>query len=113
VLAVRELAGDLATKKDLAIVKSELRAEIAGLRAELKSELKSEISGLRAELKSELKSEISGLRAEFKTDLAQTEIRMNKNAFRNTMWTVGILAAFMLTTVGIATTLILTALPPS
>jgi len=113
VLAVRELAGDLVTKKDLAIAKSELRAEIAGLRAELKSELKSEISGLRAELKSELKSEISGLRAEFKTDLAQTEIRMNKNAFRNTMWTVGILAAFMLTTVGIATTLILTALPPS
>ncbi|MDD9815462.1 MAG: hypothetical protein OXU31_05720 [Gammaproteobacteria bacterium] len=81
VLAVRELAGDLATKEDLAVTKSELKIEMANLRTE------------------------------FKTDLARSETRLNKNAFRNTMWTVGILAAFMLAAITIATTIILAALP--
>jgi len=134
VLAVRDLAGDLATKedlarleavtkKDLAIAKSELRVEIADLKtelkveiADLKTELKSDIADLRAELKSELKSEISVLRAEFKTDLAQTETRMGKNSLRNTMWgvglTVGILLAAITIATTVATTLILSALNP-
>ena len=100
VLAVRELAGDLATKEDLAITKSELKVEMAGLKTELKTEM--------AGLKTELKTEMANLRAEFKTDLAHSETRMNQNALRNTLWTVGILLA----AIGVATAILLAALKP-
>ena len=88
VLAMRELAGDLATKEDLAVTKSELKVEMAGLRTELKTEM-------------------ANLRTEFKTDLAHSETRMGQNALRNTLWTVGILLAGM----GVVTAIILAALP--
>ena len=81
VLAMRELAGDLVTKEDLAVTKSELKIEMANLRTE------------------------------FKTDLARSETRMNQNAFRNTMWTVGITVGANLAGLAIATTIILAALP--
>ena len=100
VLAVRELAGDLATKEDLAITKSELKVEMADLKTELKTEM--------ADLKTELKTEMANLRAEFKTDLAHSETRMNQNALRNTLWTVGILLA----AIGVATAILLAALKP-
>ena len=89
VLAVRELAGDLATKEDLAVTKSELKVEMAGL-------------------KTDLKTEMANLRAEFKTDLAHSETRMGQNALRNTLWTVGILLA----AIGVATAILLAALKP-
>ena len=121
VLAVRELAGDLATKEDLAITKSELKVEMADLKTDLKTEMaglrtefKTEMAGLQTEFKTEtaglqtqLKSEMADLRIEFKTDLAHSETRMGQNALRNTLWTVGILLAGL----AIATTIILAALP--
>ena len=80
VLAVRELAGDLATKEDLAITKSELKVEMAGLRTDLKTEmadLKTELKSEMADLRADLKTEMAGLRTEFKTEMAglQTEFK--------------------------------------
>jgi hypothetical protein len=57
--------GDLATKTDLAGV----RTEIAGLKTELKTELAG-IGTEIAELRTELKSEIAGARGELKSDIA-------------------------------------------
>jgi len=115
VLAVRELAGDLATKEDLAVTKSELKVEMAGLRTELKTEMagiRTELKTEMADLKTELKTEMANLRTEFKTDLARSETRMNQNAFRNTMWTVGITVGANLAGLAIATTILLAALRP-
>jgi len=136
VLAVRELAGDLATKEDLAITKSELKVEMADLKtelktemADLKTELKTEMAGLRTEFKTEmaglqtefktetaglqtqLKSEMADLRIEFKTDLAHSETRMSKNALRNTLWGVGLTVGILLAAIGVATAILLAALP--
>ena len=74
--------GDLATKTDLAGVrteiaglKTELKTELAGVGteiAELRTELKSEIAGARGELKSEIAgvgTEIAELRTELKTEI--------------------------------------------
>ena len=57
--------GDLATKTDLAGV----RTEIAGLKTELKTELAGVGTGI-AELRTELKSEIAGARGELKSEIA-------------------------------------------
>ena len=62
--------------------------------------------------KSDLKVAIADLRTEFKTDLARSETRLNKNAFRNTMWTVGITVGANLAGLAIATTILLAALRP-
>ena len=74
--------GDLATKTDLAGVrteiaglKTELKTELAGVGteiAELRTELKSEIAGARGELRSEIAgvgTEIAELRTELKTEI--------------------------------------------
>ena len=70
---------DVATKRDLQALGSELRAEMAGLRtelkgemAELRTELKGEMGELRTGLKGdmgELRTGLAGLRADFKDDL--------------------------------------------
>lgn len=70
---------DVATKGDLDVLGSGLRAEMAHLRTELKgemaglrTELKGEIGDLRTELKGEmgdLRTAMVGLRADFKDDL--------------------------------------------
>ncbi len=80
--------GDLATKADLA----ELRTEIAELKTELKTEIaevRTEIAGLKTELKTEiagletgLKTGIAGLRAEMKSENAATRTELLK-------WTIG------------------------
>jgi hypothetical protein len=71
----------LATKADLADLRTELKSEIGGVRSELKSEiggvrseLKSEIGGLR----SELKSEIGGLRSELKSEIGGLDARIER-----------------------------------
>jgi hypothetical protein len=59
----------VATKQDLAELRSDLRAEIADLRGELHREIgsvRAEIAGLRADLT----GEITGVRAELKSDIA-------------------------------------------
>ncbi len=63
---------ELATKGDIAEVKSELKTEIA----EVKSELKTEI----AEVKSELKTEIAEVKteiAEVKTEIAEVKVDLH------------------------------------
>lgn len=91
-LVLDAIGEELATKQDIADLKSEisgvrmgLKAEIIGVRtelkaeiAELRSELKAEIAGVRSELKaeiselrSELKVEIAGVRSELKTEIAE------------------------------------------
>jgi hypothetical protein len=66
VATVQEAAQDanLATKGDLADLRTELKAEIAELRTELKAEI--------AELRTELKAEVAGLRGEMR----QSELRL-------------------------------------
>jgi hypothetical protein len=109
--------GDLATKTDLAGVrteiaglKTELKTELAGVGteiAELRTKLKSEIAGARGELKSEiagvgteiaelrteLKTEIDSVRAELKADNAElrTELKAEIAETRKDLlkWIIG------------------------
>ncbi|MEZ5169180.1 MAG: hypothetical protein R3A49_00345 [Acidimicrobiia bacterium] len=68
---------DVATKRDLDVFATELRAEMSELRSELRgemSELRGEMSELRSELRgemSELRGEIGGVRGEFSLELAK------------------------------------------
>ena len=73
------LLSEVATKTDLAEVKTELKTEIAEVKAELKTEI--------AELKTELKTEIAGI----KTDMAEMETRLTMRM----LFMVGILATLM------------------
>ena len=75
-------ARDFATKTDVLETKSELKEDIANVRAEvaaLRTELKEDIADVRAEvtaLRTELKQDIADVRTEFKEDIAnvRTEI---------------------------------------
>jgi hypothetical protein len=60
-------AVDLATKADLAELRTELKAEIAELRTELKAEFKAEIADLRSELRQaelRLEAKIEAIKAD-------------------------------------------------
>jgi hypothetical protein len=79
--AVRD---DIATKQDVDLVRTDLRAEIAALRTELKGDiaaLRAELKGDIAELRTELKGDIAGLRAELKADMAETKAEILKWMF--------------------------------
>jgi len=123
VLAVRELAGDLATKNDLEIAKSELRVEMA----ELKTELKTDIADVKTEIVQserrlekrmdemalEFKGHMNEMALESKDRLGEItleakdrELRLTKAMNRNLLWMVGIL----LGGIAIATAVILDAL---
>ena len=70
--------GDVATvKSDLAAVKAELKADIAALRAELKAD----IAALKAELEGNLESGLAGLRTELVDRMQTTERRMYAAVF--------------------------------
>jgi uncharacterized coiled-coil DUF342 family protein len=89
--------GDLATKGDLA----EVRTEIADLRTELKTEIaevRTEIAGLR----SELKTEIAQLRSELRTEIAAVRTEMAEMKAELLKWIIG--------AVGVQTVVILGAL---
>jgi ribosomal protein L29 len=91
--------GDLATKADLAAVrtevaelKTELETETAGVRAEI-ADVRTEIAGLRTELKTEiagfrteLKTEFAGLRTELKTENAETKTDLLKWIIGSKSW---------------------------
>jgi hypothetical protein len=67
----------VATKSDIADLRSELKSDIADVRTEIRSvryELKSDI----AELRHELKADIAGLRTEFKTDMSGLETAVTR-----------------------------------
>lgn len=83
---------DVATKADLVLLRSDVRAEMAVLRtemavlradmAELRVELRTEVAQLRtemAELRTELRTEMAELRTEFRTGLADLEARLQRS----------------------------------
>jgi len=77
---------NVATKVDLRELRSELRADIEGLRGEtkeLRSELKADIEGLRAETK----ADIQKLRAETKADIQElsAELKVGLHEVRSEM----------------------------
>ena len=74
-----KMATSVATKSDIATMKTEFREDIASVRTEIASvrtELKSEI----ADVKAELKADIAKLRTEFKEDI--TEVRADIREIR-------------------------------
>lgn len=94
------VVGTLATKIDIA----EVRTEIANLRADLTGE----IAGLRAELKTDIanvRTEIADLRTEFKSDFGSqaTEIATIKAQMQLLQRSIGFLATYTTLIVGIAT----------
>jgi len=62
-----ELSKELASKGDLALVKTELKGDIAELRSELKADI--------AELRAELKTEIAELRSELLLKIEREDIK--------------------------------------
>ncbi|MAT04411.1 MAG: hypothetical protein CL424_05135 [Acidimicrobiaceae bacterium] len=62
---------DLATRDDLALLRSELRGEMGELRSELRGEI--------GELRSELRSEMTGLRGDFQLEMMQLENRLQRS----------------------------------
>jgi len=73
---------ELATKTDVTMAKSELKADIADVRAEIaavKAELKADIADVRAEIaavKAELKAEIAAVKAELKAEIADVKAEL-------------------------------------
>ncbi len=68
------IVANMATKDDIAELRTELKGDVSELRTELKgdiTELKAELKGDTAEHKSELKGDISELRTELKGDIAE------------------------------------------
>ena len=78
-----ELTKELATKADLQMATSELRAEIGELRAEMKtseSNLRAEIGELRAEMKhseSNLRAEIKTSESTLRAEMKNLELKFN------------------------------------
>ena len=107
-LAVKQGQGDLATKQDIALLKSEigrLRTEIKPEIGHLRTEIKSEIGHLRTEigrLRTEIKSDIGCLRTEIKSEIGhlRTELRSDNVWLKwalgvNLALTIGIFAAII------------------
>ena len=80
----------LATKADIADLRTELKTEIGGLRAELKSDV--------ADLRTELKTDIGGLRAELKSDIGGLRTEVASLETRIIKWMI----ATVLTASGVA-----------
>jgi uncharacterized small protein (DUF1192 family) len=80
--------GDLATKADLAALRSELKTDIAGVRTEIaavKAELKADIAGVKAELK----ADIAAVRTELKADIAAVRTEIAEVKADILKWVVG------------------------
>ena len=71
----------VATKEDLAELRTELKADIAELRAEVKvdiTELRTEVKADITELRTEVKADIAELRTEVKADIASLRTELEK-----------------------------------
>ena len=86
----------LATKADLAGVRTELKEEISSLRTELKGE----IAGIRTELK----GEITSVRMDLTRDIADVKVALADKPSRAYMWTImtAMVAAFACGLAGLA-----------
>ena len=90
---------DLATKADVAALRSAMKADIAALHtamkadvAELRTETKADVAELRTEMKAdvaELKGDVAALRTETKAAVASLHAQLG-----TIRWAVGLIAAF-------------------
>jgi ribosomal protein L29 len=83
----------LATKADIAELRTEMKADYADLRTELKGDhasLRSELKADYADLRSEMKSDHASLKSELKSDIARLDADKPGKAY---MW--GILAVLL------------------
>ena len=94
---VRAGQGELATKSDLRLLRSEVKQDIAELRGEVK-ELRSEVKQDIAELRGEVKQDIAELRSEVKQDI--TELRGENRLLK---WMIGL--TLTLTLAGLSTSI--------
>jgi len=92
---------NLATKSDLAVVKSELKQDISDLRTELKQDI--------SDLRTELKQDISDLRTELKQDIhildtkiTQVDTKITEAKYDILKWIIPFLATNTLGIVGLA-----------
>jgi len=69
-LEVKIEQSSLATKQDMAELRSEMKEDIAQLRSEMKQDI--------AELRSEMKQDMAELRSEMKQDIAQLEVKIER-----------------------------------
>ncbi len=89
-MAVKQAQGDLATKQDIALLKTDID--------QLRTEVKSDIDQLRTEVK----SDIDQLRTEVKTDIGQlrTEVKSDIDRLKTDItwikWSMAIMIAIML-----------------
>jgi len=103
-------------KTDIAELGNELKTCIAELGNELKTEItgvegrvNGEIAGLDGKLSGEIVAikKIMDTTMATKQDLAQMQIQQTKDAFRNTLWTVGIIVGTLLAGMGVATAILI------
>ncbi len=73
---------ELATKGDVALVRSDLRAEMADLRSDLRTEM-AEVRTEMAELRTDLRTEMAELRTDLRTEMA--ELRTDMAVLRTDM----------------------------
>ena len=69
------IGGSIATKADIAELRTTTKADIAEVRAEI-TELRTATKADMTELRAEMKTDIAQLRAEMKTDIAQLRAEM-------------------------------------
>ena len=93
--AVKQGQGDLATKQDLNLLKTELKSDIEQLRTELKSDnkhLKSDIDHLRTELKSDIEQLKTEMEANF--DKLKSDINWIKWSMAIMIAIIGVFSIF-------------------
>ena len=88
---------ELATKRDLALTRAELREEMAELRGEM-----AELRGEMAELRSELCGEIADLRSGLRSDIAALQISVTDMMREQTNRMLVFVVPTMLTAVGLS-----------
>ena len=97
------IGGDMATKGDIAVLKTDIKADIAALKtdiAEFKAdikadiaEFKAEIAGFKADIKTdiaEFKAEIAGFKADIKTDIGDFKAEIYRHLWLMAVGIVGL-----------------------
>ena len=90
---IRKEQANLATKADVAEVRSEMKTEIAEVKTEI-AEVKTEISEVKteiAEVRTEVKTEIAEVKIEVKTEIAKVRTEMSEMKVDIIKWVVGLL----------------------
>jgi hypothetical protein len=97
--------GDVATRRDLDLVRVATKTDLAVLEATLRGEmahLRDELRGEMAHLRDELRGEMADLRIELRTGLAAMEVTLHRELRRAVYLNAGITAAMLTLGVSIA-----------